>query len=162
FSERCKGRWQYLCCRDRSIPDVQLAIFPASQRPDSFHRFISVVQQFAGFLQEKFSFCRQRHATRTAAQEVDANLVLQFMDVPAQGGLRNSKPRGGFGEVQCFTDCQKVSHPFQFNCHISLCRNGMIAQPTRHWANSKCRCKSFRRWTTGPLKNENKNKRKHM
>src|SRR5262249_12157716 len=38
----------------------------------------------------------------------------------------------------------------------------MAAQPTQHWANSKCGRKSFRRWTTSPLKNENKNRKKHM
>src|SRR5262245_26466518 len=38
----------------------------------------------------------------------------------------------------------------------------MAAQRIQHWANSKCGRKSFRRWTTSPLKNENKNRKIHM
>src|SRR5215468_12081878 len=38
----------------------------------------------------------------------------------------------------------------------------MAAQRIQRWANSKCGRKSFRKWTTSPLKNENKNRKKQM
>ena len=103
-------RWgQYLRCGNRGVANVQLAIFTASQSTHPFHRFIGVFQQLADFLQEKFSFRRKRDAARAAAQKVHSDLILQVLDLPAQRRLRDSKSRGGLGEVQRFANRQKVS-----------------------------------------------------
>jgi hypothetical protein len=45
----------------------------------------------------------------TAAQKVHADLIFQVLYLSAQGRLRDSKPRSGLGEVQGFTNRQKVS-----------------------------------------------------
>src|SRR5207245_1619692 len=49
-------RWRQDLYRwGRRVADVQLAIFAASQRSDSFHGFIDALQQFAHFFQKKSS-----------------------------------------------------------------------------------------------------------
>ena len=111
---------------------MQLAIFAASQRADFFHRFIGALQQLADFLQKKFSFRRERHAARAAAQEVHADLILQVLHLSAQGGLRDSKLRGRLGELQGFTNSQKVSQMSKFHCPSPLCRKSMAAQGTKY------------------------------
>jgi NAD(P)-dependent dehydrogenase (short-subunit alcohol dehydrogenase family) len=68
-----------------------------------------VAKRLAGFLQKEFPLCREHHAARAAAQKVHADLILQVLDLSAQRRLRDSKSRGGLGEVQRFADRQKVS-----------------------------------------------------
>jgi len=51
----------------------------------------------------KFSFRRERHASRTTTQEVHADFILQILHLPAQRRLRDPKLRRGLREVQGFT-----------------------------------------------------------
>jgi hypothetical protein len=88
---------------------VQLTIFTARKSAGFLHRFIDALQELADFLQKKFPFCRERYAARAAAQKVHADLIFQVLYLSAQGRLRDSKPRCGLGEVQNFTNRQKIS-----------------------------------------------------
>src|SRR5262249_47434521 len=99
----------YLCGRNGNVSDVQLTVFTAGERAGFFHRFIDPLQQIASFLEEKFSFCRERYAARAAAQKVDADLILEVLHLSAQCRLRYSKTRGRFSEIQDLTHHLKVA-----------------------------------------------------
>jgi hypothetical protein len=67
------------------------------------------------FLQKKFSFCRKRYAARAAAQKVDADLILQVLNLSTQCWLGDSKAGSGLSEVQDFAHHQKVAQVSQFH-----------------------------------------------
>jgi hypothetical protein len=59
--------------------------------------------------QKKPPFRRESYATRTAAQEVHANFILQVCPCRLKRRLRHPKLRGCLGKFQRFTNRQKVS-----------------------------------------------------
>ena len=70
---------------------MQLTVFTAREGARFFHRLVDTLQQFADFLQKKFSFCRECYAARATAQKIDADLILQVLDLSTQCWLRDSK-----------------------------------------------------------------------
>jgi len=70
---------------------VQLAVFTASQGTHPFHRFIAALQKLADFFQKEFFLGGKGYAARAAAQKIHPDLILQVLDLAAQGRLRDSK-----------------------------------------------------------------------
>src|SRR5262249_14174975 len=109
FSKCLERSRQYLCGRNRNVSDMQFAVFTASEGTHPFHGFIAALQKLADFFQKEFSLGGKGYAARAATQKIHPDLILQVLDLSAQRRLRDSKPRGGLGEVQGFTNRQKVS-----------------------------------------------------
>src|SRR5712671_6493285 len=91
-------------------------------------------QQLAHFLQKKFPFRRERHASRTTTQQIHADFILQILHLAAQRRLRYPKLCRRPGETQCLTNRQKISQMPEFHCCVPLCRKGMAAQLKWYWA----------------------------
>src|SRR5438309_11513701 len=104
---------------------------------------MGALEQLACFFQKKLAFGRERHATRTPAEEVHAKFILQILHLAAQGGLGNAKLRGRPGEVRGFTDSQEISQVPEFHLEFHYAEKAL--QRKEHGISGKFRLRCILR-----------------
>jgi hypothetical protein len=60
------------------------------------------------FDQEELAGLRQRRLLARAVEECGADLLLEFLDLPAQGGLRQMEHLGGLREIEAPADSDEI------------------------------------------------------